>query len=279
MTSKNTLNLVFLTGLITFAALYAIGVAIDKDSGHLAALMGFESTVQSVQEEIEPDPEIEDNIEVTLEVKKLTVKEIMLDAPSLSQMPELFNGCEITSLSMLLQYIDKDIDIGEGIDKITLSQMIEKDPAPMKKNTKGEITSWGNPQKGFVGDINGYHKGFGVFHKPIVKLIEKIKPNLALDLSGHTFEEILIQLQEGKPVVVWTNITLGPLDSGWMTWNTAEGPVRGTWKEHAVLLVGFDQEHLYINDPLDGSKSKVVNRATFIDSWIQMGEQAVTYKK
>ncbi|MBC8080403.1 MAG: C39 family peptidase [Gorillibacterium sp.] len=273
MASKNTLTLVLLTGLITFATLYALGVAIDRGSGKFAALMGFEPTVLSAEENAkETLPVLEILDDEKKEVNKLTVKEIKLDVPNISQMPELYNGCEITSLTMLLHFF------GEDLDKMKFAQMMDKDPAPMIKNNKGEIISWGNPQKGFVGDINGYHNGFGVFHKPVAKLIERIMPGHALDLTGQPFEKVLIQLQEGKPVVVWTNTTFARLDSGWMTWDTAEGPVRGTWKEHAVLLVGFDQEHLYINDPLDGSKSKRIDRKSFIESWKQMGEQAVSYQ-
>ncbi|MDF2720124.1 MAG: hypothetical protein K0R28_7049 [Paenibacillus sp.] len=51
-----------------------------------------------------------------------------------------------------------------------------------------------------------------------------------------------------------------------------------SWYEHAVLLVGYDDEYMYVNDPFDGTAAKPIERATLISSWLQMGSQAVTYR-
>jgi len=196
-----------------------------------------------------------------------------LDVPSLSQLPELFNGCEVTSLTMILRFA------GIDTDKQTLSSLLAKDPAELVLNADGSIASWGNPHKGFVGDVTGELKGYGVYHEPIANLINTIAPDQALDLTGKPFEAVLSQIAAGKPVLVWNNSTFGPLRaSNWVSWKTKDGPVRATWKEHAVVLTGYDADTLYINDPLDGSKDKKVNRQLFVQAWEQMGEQAVTYK-
>ena len=196
-----------------------------------------------------------------------------LDVPSLSQLPELYNGCEITSLTMILQYAGLDTD------KETMARLLDQDTTQLVQSADGTIVSWGNPHKGFVGDISGNAKGYGVYHEPIASLINSIAKDQALDLTGKPFEEVLAQVADGKPVLVWTNSSFGPLASGnWITWDSPDGPVSATWKEHAVVLTGYDGETLYINDPLDGSKDKKVNRGLFEQSWEQMGEQAVTYR-
>ncbi len=78
--------------------------------------------------------------------------------------------------------------------------------------------------------------------------------------------------------MVWTTATFKPT-SMWETWNSKEGIVRVTMEEHAVLLVGYDQTQLFINDPLNGTKAEPVNRQQFIAAWKQLGKQAVTIKK
>ena len=49
-----------------------------------------------------------------------------LDVPALRQLPELYNGCEVTSLAMLLQAS------GSSVDKLTLAKQIKKDLTPFK---------------------------------------------------------------------------------------------------------------------------------------------------
>lgn len=280
MSQKHNFMLVLLTITLTCVTLLAIKVVIDKDTGKLTALMGFSSLPRTEQkgsglwdltEADEPANAPGEGKDA--EVTALTAKEVLLDAPAVSQMPELYNGCEVTSLSMLFQYN------GIQLDKLKLADRIVKDPAPIVKNAKGGIESWGNPQKGFVGDIRGYRMGFGVYHKPILKLIEDIKPGHGLNLTGKPFDELLHQVEQGRPVLVWTTTSLKPIaESAWITWKTADGPVRTTLNEHVVLLVGYDADYFYVNDPMDGVKSKKVAREPFIKTWEQMGKQALTIK-
>ena len=283
MSQKHNFMLVFLTIMLTCVTLLAIKVVIDNDTGKLTALMGFSALPRAVEEGVagiwdltagdEPSETAGEAKDKETKVKALTAKEVLLDAPAVSQMPELYNGCEVTSLSMLFQYN------GIQLDKLELADRIVKDPAPVVKNANGVVVSWGNPQKGFVGDIRGYRMGFGVYHKPILKLVEDIKPGRGVNLTGKPFDELLLQVEQGRPVLVWTTTSLKPLaDSSWITWKSAEGPVRTTWNEHVVLLVGYDADYFYVNDPMDGAKSKKVARDPFIKTWEQMGKQALTMK-
>jgi uncharacterized protein YvpB len=46
---------------------------------------------------------------------------------------------------------------------------------------------------------------------------------------------------------------------------------------HAVVLVGFDNDHVYVNDPLTGKKSHKTEKNSFIESWVTLGQQALSY--
>lgn len=189
----------------------------------------------------------------------------------LSQYPELPRGCEVTSLAMLLESADIHVS------KMTLAKEIKKDPTPFKRDDKGIV--FGDPYVGFVGSMtNMSDPGYGVYHGPIADLAKTYLGSRVMDLTGESFSSILDQLRKGMPVWVISNVTFKKLPKNdFETWTTPEGQVTVTYEEHAVLLTGFDKNSLYINDPLDGQQNKKVDRNAFIESWIQMGSQAVSY--
>ncbi|WDL98820.1 C39 family peptidase [Alicyclobacillus sp. ALC3] len=195
---------------------------------------------------------------------------VMLNVPPQNQNPQLPNGCEVTSLSMLFTAI------GHPVSKMTLAKEQPYDPTPRVKAASGRIISWGNPNVGFVGSPYVWVDGFGIYHGPIVKLMNKILPGEGLDLTEHPFGELLSYVARGVPVEAWVTANLKPTDRFWETWQTPEGPIRVTQEEHAVLIVGYDQNYIYINNPLTGQKDEPVKRANFLGAWHQLGNQAVT---
>lgn len=211
---------------------------------------------------------LEDNFHMSIiEIKK----EVMIEADVISQLPELPRGCEVTSLAMLLNYA------GVNVDKMTLAKKIEKDPSSYQENN-GEIY-FGNPNDGFVGDMYTFEKpGLGVYHSPIKKLAEKYLPNRIKDLTGSDFEELKIHLSDRRPVWVIINTTYDELpDSMFETWHTPSGKIKITYKEHSVLITGYDNQYVYFNDPLTGEKNQKAPFKNFKRAWEQMGSQAITY--
>jgi len=195
----------------------------------------------------------------------------LIRIPAVHQHPELRSGCEVTSLAMLLQAM------GQSVDKMQLAKEINHDPTPIRYDGYGNIAYWGHPDVGFVGKMDGSSRGFGVYHGPIADLLNQHLPNSAEDMTGQSFDALLEKIELGKPVIVWTTVPLKPTDL-WTGWNTNQGPIRATFNEHAVLLVGYGPQAVYVNDPFDGTAAKRVDRNTFEQSWIQLGKQAVSVK-
>ncbi|AST07852.1 peptidase C39 [Anoxybacillus flavithermus] len=205
--------------------------------------------------------------------EQVSVKSVLIDAPILSQLPELPRGCEVTSLAMLLNHA------GINVDKMTLAKQIKKNPTPYRIHN-GKVF-YGHPNEGFVGDMYTIKKpGYGVYHKPIKELAEIYLPNQIVDLTGQSFEEIYKYLSEGTPVWVITNTTFRILPpSEFIEWQTPQGPIKITYREHSVLITGYDEKYIYFNDPLTGTKNKKAPKSEFIQAWIQMGKQAITYNR
>ncbi|WP_166704568.1 C39 family peptidase [Bacillus albus] len=195
-------------------------------------------------------------------------KVILSNVPLIQQLPELDRGCEVTSLAMLLQYA------GVKADKMKLANEIKKVDF-MNDGVRG------NPNEGFVGNIYTFSEsGYGVYHGPLFQLAKQYLPNKAVDLTGKNIEELYKSVKSGQPVVMITNATFAPLDEDeFTTWETNSGDVSITYNEHCVVLIGYDQESVYIRDPLKDSLDVKVPRESFEQAWVQMGSQAISYVK
>lgn len=188
--------------------------------------------------------------------------EVLLDVPLLNQMdsPRLYNGCEVTSLAMMLLYKGFEVTKNELAETVTR--------VPMKYGNG----DYGNPNTGFVGNMED-GPGLGVYHGPIFKLAQLFAGEKAEDLTGRHFDTLLENVAEGNPVWVITTSTFAPV-SKLETWQTPEGPVDITYSMHSVVITGYDPDHIFINNPY-GMKNQPVDRKSFIEAWEQMGEQAV----
>jgi len=209
------------------------------------------------------------------EVKKENLDQILevseiIDVPVISQLPELPRGCEVTSLSMLLQFK------GINVDKMKLAKLIRKDPTPYQ--VKAGKVFFGHPNEGFVGDMyNITNPGYGVYHKPIKELADHFLPNQVVDLTGSDFSKLQASVSNGIPVWVIINTTYKRLPPNeFRIWDTPKGKVDITYREHSVIITGYDKEYIYFNDPLTSEKNKKAPKQEFIDAWVQMGSQAIS---
>jgi len=221
----------------------------------------------------EPDLSVEDpqesEVQANVAESQEPTRSAMIEGvPHIQQMPELARGCEVTSLAMMLQYA------GVSADKMTLAKEIKTIPFRDKNGVRG------NPYDGFVGDIYTFKKsGLGVYHGPIADLAQNYLPDRIVDLTGENMESVYEMLEKGSPVWVIINSRFTPLpESEFAIWNTASGKVKITYREHSVLIVGYDEQKIYFNDPLASQPYTAVPRDNFEKAWIQMGSQAISYK-
>lgn len=215
---------------------------------------------------------VEAKISSTVHVGSQRMKEeVLLDVPLINQLPELPRGCEVTSLAMLLG------DAGINIDKMTLAKEVKKDPTSYQ--VKEGTIHFGNPHDGFVGDMySKKNPGYGVYHQPIMELAERYLPGQIINLTDRSFEDLQLYLSNEVPIWVVINTTYKKLPSDlFQTWETPSGSVEITYKMHAVVITGYSNDTIYFNDPLSGTKNKKAAKADFIEAWIQMGSQAITY--
>lgn len=210
----------------------------------------------------------EDKVVVNGEV--LLKDSIIINAPIISQYPELPRGCEVTSLAMLLQFVEVNTN------KFALARLVKKNDEPLYR--EHGVVHWGDPNEGFNGDMySTENPGYGVYNKPIRELAESFLGDRVVDFTGSEFTEVMKYLSQGMPVWIVTNKTYKKLpDSSFETWETPNGPVQTTIELHSVLVTGYDNDFIYFNDPLSGVQNMKANKVDFIEAWEQMGKQAIS---
>lgn len=271
---KTTTMLLLMAGLVFASAVFTV-LLYAKATGKLSVAVeaGVEENTQiNSLDELSHRDQLDVNTEDQNQNNKKshTIKaSAHLEAPLILQYPELPRGCELTSLTMLFQYY--------GIDKskTELLPELKRDTTPIAWKPGGGIAFWGHPNDGFVGDITLNSNGFGIYHEALFELLEQYIPS-GIDLTGKDFSEVEAQVSQGIPVVVWTT-TDNKVPDTWVEWDSPSGLVKTTYKEHAVLLVGYDEENVYINDPLRNQPNFAVPKTQFIESWEAMGKQALSY--
>jgi uncharacterized protein YvpB len=182
------------------------------------------------------------------------------------QEPELPSGCEITSLTILLNYL------GYRADKIVMAQdyLIT---SPLESKSLYEA---------FGGDPAD-PAAYGCYAPVIVNSANQyLKDNqsnkTAYDISGTEFEDLFTYIDSDIPVVVWTteDLTAPQYTKEWYT----DDGVYCTWisPQHCVLLYGYDKalDMVYISDPLKGNVTYSLE--TFALRYQQMSSQAVVIK-
>ncbi|WP_369901213.1 C39 family peptidase [Bacillus manliponensis] len=192
-----------------------------------------------------------------------------LDAPIIFQLPELKNGCEVVSMTMMLKYH------GYNVDKMSLAMQLPLDTTPVRTNSSGQIVTWGDPAVGFVGDVKGISKGYSIDPAPLKKVLDRYT-NSGIDLTGSDFTSIERLLEQGKPVVTWITASFShPVAP--KSWRTTSGKtIYADFDMHAVLVTGYDDNYIYFNDPLRRGKGAKVSKSKFISSYNYMGKKALS---
>lgn len=198
------------------------------------------------------------------EVDWMTMKqEQKLDVPLENQMPDLPNGCEVTSLSMLMNYY------GIKVNKNELAENIQH----VDFFTDGGKYR-GNPNQGFVGHMSIANAGWCVYNGPLYNVARKYTTHIE-NITGSDFLSLLKLVSNGHPVLIITTTTFNRVND-MQTWDTNTGKVNVTPSSHACVITGYSKPKkvVYVNDPY-GYKNQPVNWKNLQASYNQQGRQAL----
>jgi len=176
-------------------------------------------------------------------------------------------SCEAAALKMALAV--RDVHVSEGV----IMDEVGYDPTP-KEQQAGRVI-WGDPQKGFVGNIDGRMPttGYGVYWEPIARAARTWRAARAVE--GLTPGQLAQELAVGNPVIVWGY--LGKGDS--FEWQTPEGDtVHAVMHEHTFVAYGYvgtveEPTGFYLMDPIYGSR--FVDTEWIFDRMQKLGYGAV----
>lgn len=179
----------------------------------------------------------------------------------------LHNDCEATALSMLLTAAGVHAGQLELQERIPISGPL--DPEPVAGST---LPRWGDPERGFVGRVDGGGTGggFGVYEPPIRRLAARYGVRLA-DLHGSSVAAVRADVLAGRPVLAWVGLAPGPYRS-WLTPSGREITVN--LNEHAVTLVGAGPGYVLVDNPLSGRRERWSDEL-FSARWKLLGRRAL----
>lgn len=198
------------------------------------------------------------------EINWMTMKqEQKLNVPLENQMPDLPNGCEVTSLSMLMNYY------GIKVSKNELAETIQH----VDSFTDGGKYR-GNPHQGFVGHMTIANAGWCVYNEPLYNVARKYTSHIE-NITGSDFLSLLKLVSTGHPVMIITTTTFNKVNN-MQTWDTNTGKVNVTPSSHACVITGYSKPKkvVYVNNPY-GYKNQPVNWKNVQASYNQQGRQAL----
>ena len=168
---------------------------------------------------------------------------VILQVPTLSQYPELPTGCEATAATMALNYIGCPTYL-EAFASLLPCQNLE---------FRGNEIYGADPNEFFIGKPAKEINCFGCFENVIIQTINQNYGNCRAEKAYGSLEDLCAYIQEDVPVLVWATMEMQDVLYQ-ASWILPDG-TRFTWpsREHCLLLVGYDNEMFYFNDPLSGT--------------------------
>lgn len=201
--------------------------------------MELETETQAVSRTLEEDREI-------------PRPDVLIDVPYINQSEDWPTGCESVTAVMLLRFLGIDISVDAFIETCLKSEPMEY---------RGNLMYGPDPRKAFAGTPYD-SDSFGCYAPVIQEALEKaLRMDQegagsrarweVRDLTGVPTEELLSEyIDHGMPVIFWATIDLHESMRG-PTWIIPDTGGKFIWTsyEHCMLLVGYDDDKYYFNDP------------------------------
>lgn len=190
---------------------------------------------------------------------------IVLDVKNIPQNPELPTGCEITSLAIVINYLNPETEC----DKLNLADNF------LKQSDIGKT----DPDEAFIGNPRNA-KSFGANAPVLVDAAQNYYATVDLprqveNLTGKEIEELLPCIISGYPVIVWGTINMADTKIS-TKWIVDGKEVLWHSNFHCLVLIGFDVEQnvYYFADPLNDGIT-AYDMDVFKDRYDKIGKQAI----
>lgn len=196
---------------------------------------------------------------------------LIADFPLTLQMPELPTGCEITALTMAINYYGFDVD-----KTVMASEYLPTAGMNLYYGADGRLYGT-DLNEYFIGDPfteDGVICGTGAIVTAADSYLETAGSSLrAEDLTGSTPEELYLRVSRDQPVVVWVTISMA--DRGETEgWYTESGEyVEWSHNDHGAVLIGYSGTTVTIADPISGLAE--YDRQQFEKVFADRGNQCV----
>jgi uncharacterized protein YvpB len=181
------------------------------------------------------------------------------------QNPELPTGCEITSLTSVLNFH------GFDVSKTTMADVY------LEKGAVGVTDPWIS----FVGSPYT-SSSYGCFSPVIEKCADKFLAEnqsslKTYRLSGVTFRNLFTELEQGNPIIIWASMYLSKTYNS-SVWNFEDYSVAWIANEHCLVIYGYDLDRNVVlaADPLVGNTEYDID--AFEERYNELLRQAVVIK-
>ncbi len=212
-----------------------------------------------------------ESTQISAEVKKSNSGTQLTDFDIIEQYPELPTGCEITAMTMVLNYY------GYNVDKVTMAMdYMPKVQAEFYRSEDGRLIG-PDLENYFVGDPTeetGYICGTGAIVTAANAYLTDVGSDMtAVAMKNAQPEELYDLIDQGTPVVIWCTINMEDRaetdgwyreDGTYMEWST---------NDHGAVLIGYDEDTVTVADPIYSRIT--VSRVQFEKIFAERGGQCV----
>ena len=167
----------------------------------------------------------------------------IIEVPYIDQSVVYPTGCESVSATMLLQYLGYEISVDEFIRKYV--------PCVAMEERDGQLYG-PDPREAFCGSPYD-SDSFGCYAPVIREALQKVVGDKykVVEETGTSMQDLITRyIDQDMPVVFWACIDMKKEIIG-PQWKLLDSGETFTWRsnEHCMLLVGYDDEGYYFNDP------------------------------
>lgn len=192
---------------------------------------------------------------------ELASRRCILPGENIYQKAELPNRCEILAATIVLNYL------GFNVDKVTTADKYLPKQYPYY-NVDPNEAYMGNPHTGqewyclpgqIVTAVNSYLSA------------AKNTDYVAIDITGVSIEELKDYIKKGSPIIFWATVGFSETKRSYQfKLQNGEYPYTGL---HCLVLKGYDEESMYICDPLGITEKIAIDRFTYV--FQEMGSRAI----